>query len=192
VTVPRLVIALGLVGTSLLVVAAPAQAGGCTGANAQTARLSTGQLESAVVCLINEEREAANQRPVRSNGSLHQAGLAHSEEMVSEGYFEHTSPAGVSFIDRILATPYLRGARRWLLGENLIWGRGSASSARRLVQGWMESPPHRANLLRGRFREVGIGAVRGTPSDASDSSAVTVSAEFGFRQRGATGSRRHR
>jgi uncharacterized protein YkwD len=190
VPVTRLIIAIGLVAISVLVVAAPAQAGGCAGANTPAPRLSTGQLESTVICLINEERAAADQKPVRSNGSLHQAGLAHSEEMVSQGYFDHTSPVGVTCIDRILATPYLRGARRWLLGENLIWGLGSSSSARRLVEGWMESPPHRANLLRGRFREIGVAAVRGTPSDASDSSAVTVSSEFGFRQRGANRSSR--
>ncbi len=45
----------------------------------------------------------------------------------------------------------------------------------------MGSPSHRANLLRDRFREIGVAAVRGTPYDASDNTGVTVSSEYGFR-----------
>lgn len=85
--------------------------------------------------------------------------------MVSQGYFEHTSPAGVPFIDRIAATGYTHGARSWQVGENLVWGTGPLSTPQSLVTSWMNSPPHRENLLGARFREIGIAAVVGTPKE---------------------------
>jgi hypothetical protein len=45
----------------------------------------------------------------------------------------------------------------------------------------MNSPPHRENLLRARFREIGIAAVVGTPRRSLDVSGVTVSSEYGYR-----------
>ena len=88
--------------------------------------------------------------------------------MVSQGYFEHTSPAGVTFIDRIAATGYTQGARSWVVGENLVWGTGPLSTpASHWSPSWMNSPPHRENLLRARFREIGIAAVAGTPVTSS-------------------------
>jgi uncharacterized protein YkwD len=101
--------------------------------------------------------------------------------MVSQGYFEHTSPAGVTFVDRIAATGYTHGARTWDVGENLVRGTGALSTPRSLVRSWMNSPPHRENLLRTRFREIGIAAVVGTPESSRDVSGVTVSSDYGYR-----------
>ncbi len=164
------------------------------GADAEAEALSQTQLESTITCLINEERSKAGLRSVRSSGSLRQAALGHSKDMVQEGYFEHTSPSGETFIDRITNTGYMRGARRWLVGENLVWGSGSQSIPRAIVDSWMGSPSHRANLLRARFREVGVAAVRGTPFNASDDTGVTISSEYGFRagKRGVRALRRNR
>jgi uncharacterized protein YkwD len=182
--VPRLrhlIVGALAVGASALIAAAPAAASSCVGADAEAEELSQTQLETTVTCLINEERAKAGVRPVQANGNLRQAGAAHSYDMVSDGYFEHTSPRGRTFIDRISNTGYMRGARRWLVGENLVWGTGSWSSPQAMVQAWMASPPHRENLLRERFREVGVAAIRGTPYDASEENGVTVSTEYGFR-----------
>ena len=101
--------------------------------------------------------------------------------MISQGYFEHTSPAGVTFIDRIEATGYMQGARSWTVGENLVWGTGPLSTPQALVTAWMNSPPHRENLLRPAFREIGIAAVAGTPVSQGDLTGVTVSSEYGYR-----------
>jgi uncharacterized protein YkwD len=173
----------GLLGitAAALIAAAPAAASSCVGADLEAVGLAQTELESAVVCLINEERAEAGVRPVRTNGSLRQAAAGHSNDMVQDGFFEHTSPSGKTFIDRISNTGYTRGTRRWLVGENLVWGSGSQSTPLSMVQAWMQSPAHRANLLRGRFREVGVAAARGTPFDASESNGVTVSSEYGFR-----------
>jgi uncharacterized protein YkwD len=178
----RLLIAGTLVAaTAALIPAAPTIASSCAGTQTGAAGLSQEALEDAIVCLINEERARAGVRPVRANGTLRQAAAAHSQDMVSNGYFEHTSLSGRTFMDRITSAGYTRGTRRWLVGENLVWGSGDRSSPQAMVDGWMGSPAHRANLLRGRFREVGVAAVRGTPFDASDHGGVTVSSEYGFR-----------
>jgi hypothetical protein len=102
--------------------------------------------------------------------------------MVADGYFAHDTPSGVSFIDRIVATGYTRGASYWLVGENLVWGSYSLSTPASMVQAWMDSPAHRANIMRSPFREIGIAAVRGTPYDANDPEGITVSSEYGVRK----------
>jgi len=183
-----------LVAAMALITAAPAAASSCAGADTEAQGLNQTELETTVTCLINEERAKAGVRPVRSSGTLRQAGVGHAQDMVSGGYFEHTTPGGRTFIDRITNTGYMRGARRWLVGENLVWGTGSQSTPQAMVDGWMGSPAHRANLLRERFREVGVAAVRATPFDASDDNGVTISSEYGFRagKRGVRALRRNR
>jgi len=104
--------------------------------------------------------------------------------MISEGYFEHTSPSGLTFIDRIDDTGYMHGARSWQVGENLVWGTGPLSTPLALVAAWMNSPPHRENLLGPAFREIGIAAVAGTPVSRNDLTGVTVSSEYGYRSFG--------
>jgi uncharacterized protein YkwD len=56
----------------------------------------------------------------------------------------------------------MRGTRSWEVGENLVWGTGPLSTPHSLVASWMNSPPHRENLLKPTFREIGIAAVAGT------------------------------
>jgi uncharacterized protein YkwD len=169
------------VTTAALIAAAPAAASSCVGADIEAEGMGQTELETTVICLINEERATAGVRPVRTNGSLRQAAAGHSNSMVQDGFFEHTSPSGRTFIDRISNTGYTRGARRWLVGENLVWGSGSQSTPQSMVEAWMGSPAHRANLLRERFREIGVAAARGTPFDASENNGVTISSEYGFR-----------
>jgi uncharacterized protein YkwD len=164
-----------------LITGPSASATGCSSTQVQVNGLSQGQMESSIACLINEERTSRGLGAVQPNADLRQAALSHSREMVDEGYFEHTSPAGVTFIDRIVAAGYTRGARSWLVGENLVWGTGQLSTPQSLVTAWMNSPPHRENLLRARFREIGIAAVAGTPESSNDVSGVTVSSEYGYR-----------
>ena len=135
----------------------------CAGAETEAAELGTVALEQSVLCVINEQRGAAGIAPVRSNPKLAQAAARHSNDMVQNGFFSHTSPGGATFIDRISATGYMRGARSWLVGENLVWGTGQLSTPASMVDAWMDSPPHRANLLRARFREIGLSGVSSAP-----------------------------
>jgi uncharacterized protein YkwD len=167
-----------------LVGASSASATSCPNTDVQVTGLSQAQMESSIGCLINEERTSFGLQPVQPNSDLRQAALSHSQEMVDEGYFEHTSPAGLTFIDRIEHTGYMSGVRSWVVGENLVWGNEDLSTPEALVTAWMNSPPHRENLLRARFEEIGIAAVVGTPEDANDYTGVTVSSEYGYRSYG--------
>jgi uncharacterized protein YkwD len=170
-----------MVAAWMLVAGSPASASSCPNTWIPVTGLSQSSMESSIACLINERRAAHGMGAVQPNPALRQAALGHSHEMVSQGYFEHTSPGGVTFIDRIVATGYTRGARAWEVGENLAWGTGPLSTPESLVTSWMNSPPHRENLLRARFREIGIAAVVGTPRSSRDWTGVTVSSEYGYR-----------
>jgi uncharacterized protein YkwD len=174
-------LAAALATTTVAALAWTSSAAACTGADLPASAQSEAQLEGTVLCLVNEQRSAAGVPVVRANSKLRDAGLGHAAEMVSQGYFAHTSPSGVGFIDRILDAGYMRGSRRWTVGENLVWGSGELSTPAALVNGWMESPPHRENLLRSRFRELGIAAVRGTPQESDDGEGITVASEYGYR-----------
>jgi uncharacterized protein YkwD len=178
----RILGALAIAATCALIPATPAAASSCARAETSAADQASAALEQSVLCLINERRAVAGVSPVKLNPKLGQAAARHSNDMVQAGFFSHTSPDGSTFIDRITATGYTRGARSWLVGENLVWGSGGLSTPASLVEAWMDSPPHRANLLRGRFREIGLAGVRGTPSSAADSSGITLTSEYGYRE----------
>lgn len=179
-TASSLRLAIACAAASLLVMA-PAAAAACPDADVEAVSLSESQVEEAVTCLINERRENAGVKPVLTNPRLRHAAVGHSDHMVAAGFFGHTAPNGSGFMDRIESSGYTRGARRWQVGENLVWGTGQRGTPEGLVQAWMDSPPHRANLLRGRFQEVGVGVRRGTPDNRGEQNGVTVSSEYGFR-----------
>ena len=158
-----------------------ASATGCANSEVQVSGLSQIEMESSVDCLINEERATRGLAALRPNDELRRAALDHSNEMVAQSYFEHTSPAGVTFVHRIVAAGYPDRARSWSVGENLLWGSKELSTPQSVVTEWMNSPKHRANLLAERFREIGTAAVLGTPESGEDHMGVTVSSEFGHR-----------
>ena len=155
---------------------ASASAAGCGPVTTQVSGLSQSQMESSIGCLINGERTSYGLQPVTPNSDLRQAALSHSDEMISEGYFEHTSPAGLTFIDRIDDTGYMHGARSWEVGENLVWGTGPLSTPLALVTAWMNSPPHRAVILTPGLHRVGLGLASGTFNGTPG--AVLATADF--------------
>ena len=65
------------------------------------------------------------------------------------------------------------------VGENLAWGTGPYSAAKTVVQEWLTSPEHRANLLRPGFTRVGVGAAVGT--FVGRTGATVVTADFAGR-----------
>lgn len=178
----RISAALACGALAALVASAPAAASHCPGADTFASEQTLTQVEESLHCLLNERRAEAGLATVRPEARLRAAAQRHSDDMVARGFFAHDSPSGVSFIRRIAATGYTRKASSWLVGENLVWGTDSLSTPASMVQAWMNSPTHRANVLRAPFRELGIAAVRGTPYDASDPDGVTVSSEYGVRK----------
>lgn len=167
--------------------APPAAVGGprrsCSGGGLDPTGENLAEVARATLCLLNIEREARGLSPLRSNGRLARAALDHSRDMVRRSYFSHQSRSGASFVDRIRRRGYFEGQRRWLVGENLGWGKGARSTPRAMVDAWMNSPGHRANILQRRFRDVGIGIVLGAPQGSKPPPAGTYNTAFGVRSR---------
>ena len=99
--------------------------------------------------------------------------------MVNEGFFDHTAPDGTTFVDRILSSGYAKRNDGWTLGENLAWGTGDLSSANGVMNAWMNSAGHKANIVKKAYREVGIGIRLGVPSD--EGVGATITADFGVK-----------
>ena len=132
-----------------------------------------------MLCLHNRERSARGLPALKENPLLRQAAEDHSTDMVSAGFFSHDAPGGGSMVDRILGTGYAKGAG-WSIGENIAWGTGCLATAAQIQRAWMDSPGHKANILRRQFREIGIGIAIGAP--AGDSDGATYTADFGVRR----------
>src|SRR3954452_4386791 len=135
--------------------------------------------EEAVVCRINVERTRRDRGPLRADADLVQAAERQSEDMVRRRYFSHVRPGGWNLVDRLRSAGYdMTASRGWTVGEVLSWGVYWRSTLQAAVDPWLDSPPHRAALLRPEFDEVGAGAVLGNPI-RSDADGVTVSVELG-------------
>lgn len=161
---------------------APANAAqqACDAANARIGEVGQGDLARATLCLLNEERTSRGLPRLRLNDRLSNAAERHSRDMVQRTYFSHDSLSGLSFVDRIRRAGYLRSARSWSAGENLAWGSGTRGAPEQIMRAWMNSSGHRANILTGRFREVGIGVAEGAPVRVG-SAAATYTTDFGFK-----------
>ena len=130
--------------------------------------------------LLNKARRAHGLRRLRANPHLLRAAERHSRSMVLSGFFSHVDPGGLSSLDRIRLSGFLRHARAWACGENIGYGEGPTSSPRSMMQSWMNSAPHRANILTPGFRAVGVGVVPGVPGGAVTAGG-TYTTDFGFR-----------
>jgi uncharacterized protein YkwD len=114
---------------------------------------------------MNQVRVAAGLRPLRFEGNLHAAARAHSADMLRRGYFGHGA------FNRRMSGFHVRAK---VVGENLAWGTGPYSAAKAVVQEWLASPEHRANLLRAGYRTVGVGIRVGTFEGHAGASVITT------------------
>lgn len=152
----------------------------CANADLEATADNLTQIRAAILCLHNQVRAERGLPTLRENRRLRKAALAHSRDMVRDGFFEHTTPEGTTMVDRILRARYVREDQGWALGENLAWGTGSLGTPRGAVESWMDSPGHRENLLRRSYRDVGIGIVLGVP--VSDAAGATYTVDFGVKR----------
>ncbi|WP_141578159.1 CAP domain-containing protein [Actinomadura sp. WMMA1423] len=103
-----------------------------------------------VVSLTNAHRAAHGLRPLADDPWLTAAAQAYSEDMVTRRFYSHTSPEGTQPWDRARAA----GSTHLGIGENIACGQRSPAE---VVQGWMDSPGHRANILKPDFTHIGVG-----------------------------------
>jgi uncharacterized protein YkwD len=159
------------------------KAAACASSHASVQRDTIRRARLATLCLLNRVRARHGLRPLQLDSKLSRVARRHSHDMVRHGYFAHESRNGRSPFDRILRTGYVPRNASWYLGENLGWGTGSRSGPIALLRMWMHSPGHRANILSGSFREIGIGIAFGVPVDGARASrslpGATYTTDFG-------------
>ena len=136
---------------------------------------------SAVLCLINQVRAQNGLAPLRLSHQLEAAAESHAAELVADDYFAHISPSGETPVDRIRTTGYIPGPSvGYLIGENLAWGTFGLSTPQSIVNAWIASPGHLANILEAGYSETGIGVSPAVPSSLGDGApGATYAQEFG-------------
>jgi uncharacterized protein YkwD len=127
------------------------------------------QAEKAIVREINRRRRAKGLRGVRVSAGLTRIARSHSRSMLKYDVLTHSSFDGTSFGTRLQ-----RAGHHRRYGETLAWApSGSGTTARVLVRMWMRSAHHRAVLLDGSLRRIGVGRVHGAMG-AQRGSAITA------------------
>ncbi len=109
-----------------------------------------------VLSYTNEERKKAGLQPLTINTKLTSSASYKTSDMFAKQYFEHVSPNGEAVSD--VAKKF--GYQYILVGENLALG--NFSSNKKLVDAWMASPGHRANILNENYTEIGISVQKST------------------------------
>ncbi len=151
-----------------------------TAAPRATVRVSATGLETAatasessaaaeVLTLVNQERAQAGCRPLTLSSKLTELSQDFSEEMAARGFFDHTDPDGKTPWDRADALGIGN-----LGGENIAEGQPTARS---VMDAWMNSPGHRANILDCDYHSIGIGVHYAT---GSQSGGPWWTQDFGF------------
>jgi uncharacterized protein YkwD len=130
-----------------------APAGTCPGENEIAAPLAT--QTRAIGCLVNWARAQERRSRLRQAPALRRAAAIKGSVVASCRQFSHT-PCGTDMTAAVRESGY----RFALLGENLFAGPWGKVSPREVVTAWLLSPPHRANLLGRRFRDLGVAPVR--------------------------------
>jgi uncharacterized protein YkwD len=107
-----------------------------------------------VLTLVNDERAKAGCQPVAANSALRDLATAFSDDMAARGFFDHTDPSGNDPWDRAKAAGV-----SGLGGENIAMGQATAEA---VMEAWMNSPGHRANILNCDFKTLGVGVHLGS------------------------------
>jgi uncharacterized protein YkwD len=167
---------------SLALLASPrlesASAASCANAEVLAQELERKALRKALTCLINKERKQRDLVKIRKKRQLQKAAQRHTNAMVKTGCLLHQCPGEADIDQRIRRTGYLDNARRWAYAENT----GCAVSAKAMFGRWMDSDYHRGNMLRRKFRHVGVGVSEHPAADECKPEHATFTAVFGWRK----------
>lgn len=121
----------------------------------QAPALNRTALVDGVVQLSNAERAKVGAPPLTVNAELMKAAQDYAAVLAPGPCFEHTCQPVPALKDRVANAQYPNPVR---IGENIAAGDLTAAD---VVNGWMNSPGHRANILNAEFREIGVGVLTG-------------------------------
>ena len=122
----------------------------------QAAEAATVSVQNQVIQLVNVQRTKAGCRALALDARLSRAAQAHSIDMAKRRYFSHTSLDGRTFAQRIRA----KGYNGSIIGENIAAGYPTPKA---VMDAWMKSPGHKANILNCRYTAIGVGSAVGGP-----------------------------
>lgn len=114
--------------------------------------VSVRAFEQEVVRLVNAHREKNGLKPLTENWELSRVARYKSQDMVDNRYFSHTSPTYGTPFQMIRAF----GLSYRTAGENIAYGQRTPQA---VVNGWMNSSGHRANILNASYTQIGVGYV---------------------------------
>lgn len=129
--------------------------------------------EKRLLSAINAARRARKMPALRHSRILSKPARAHSKRLVRSGELSHEGPNGEPFWKRLVRAGYSR--RNWM-GENLALISGCDWTPTEVVRMWLDSPPHRRNMLSKRFRVVGVGV-----AETPDCDLAVFTTDFGSR-----------
>jgi uncharacterized protein YkwD len=135
----------------------------------------------SLVCDMNQMRAQNGLRQLKWDWRLWTAAQNHAADMAAQSYFAHVSLDGRNLEDRIWPTGYIPKTVTWVLAENLGFGTNMLSTPSSIVEGWMDSPEHRENLLDPELRDVGVGLAQGDVLPDETLSGTIFVADFGTR-----------
>ncbi|HET9475651.1 MAG TPA: CAP domain-containing protein, partial [Steroidobacteraceae bacterium] len=147
----------------IVALAAVALSSCATAGDAVVAHESSATVRARVVELVNVARSKARRcgserfpaaPPLIASRELNEAAANHARDMARRNYFEHQGADGSQPKDRVLRAGY----RPRLTGENIALG---PESAEEVVDGWLSSPGHCANIMDSRFQHIGVGLATG-------------------------------
>ncbi len=102
---------------------------------------------------MNAERKKQNLSALNVESHLQAAAQEHAEDMANRNYFAHETPEGTTPTQQIKNAGYpLTG--KWATGQNIAKGQETAEE---VMQDWMNSSGHRANILSSKFKDLGVG-----------------------------------
>jgi uncharacterized protein YkwD len=150
----------------------------CANANLLPAKGNTARIEKSTLCLLNAVRRQHRLRRFHRNRKLRKAARFHTSFMIRRKFFAHQCPGEPSLATRFRRVRYRGGG-----GENIGIGSGTPyATPRSMLEAWMGSPVHRANILERRFHTIGIAVVPQKPL-APQTPGATYTTEFGTTRR---------
>lgn len=109
--------------------------------------------QKKVVDLVNAERAKNGLKPLKMNTEMNKVATLKSQDMAKLNYFDHNSPTYGSPFDMMKKF----GITYRTAGENIAMGQ---TTPEQVMNGWMNSPGHRANILNANFTQIGVGVAK--------------------------------
>jgi uncharacterized protein YkwD len=155
----------------------------CPGEQLRPNAGDSGAAAQATLCLVNDIRAAHHMGALHSSVPLTAVASSQVRTMVGWDYFADVRPTGQTPLSLIATTAYRTPHAEISVGQNIAWGSASYSTPRHIVQEWMASPPHRAIILTGGYRDAGVAVKPALPGVlGAGTHGGTYAMEFAVRR----------